>query len=102
MTSDDAEIYALKAAKGLLSTQELLVLFRGSTVVSEKTIKSDSKKKVWLGAVLAVLLLDAKGVLAAGYAMELKAVLSQNAILFLQCGDHVLRRFTLMVFDAIL
>ena len=89
MTSDDAEIYALKAAKWLLSNQELLDLFMGSTGVSENTIKSDIQNTVFLVAVLDFLLLDDKWVIEACDAMKLQPELMQTARLFLPGGDQV-------------
>lgn len=89
MTSDDAEIYALKAANWLLSNQELLDLFMGSTGVSENTIKSDIQNTVFLVAVLDFLLLDDKWVVEACDAMKLQPELMQTARLFLPGGDQV-------------
>ena len=89
MTSDDAEIYALKAANWLLSNQELLDLFMGSTGVSENTIKSDIQNTVFLVAVLDFLLLDDKWVMEACDAMKLQPELMQIARLFLPGGDQV-------------
>ena len=89
MTSDDAEIYALKAANWLLSNQELLDLFMGSTGVSENTIKSDIQNTVFLVAVLDFLLLDDKWVEEACDAMKLQPELMQIARLFLPGGDQV-------------
>ena len=89
MTTDDAEIYALKAANWLLSNQELLDLFMGSTGVSENTIKSDIQNTVFLVAVLDFLLLDDKWVMEACDAMKLQPELMQTARLFLPGGDQV-------------
>ena len=89
MTSDDAEIYALKAANWLLSNQELLDLFMGSTGVSENTIKSDIQNTVFLVAVLDFLLLDDKWVMEACDAMKLQPELMQTARLFLPGGEQV-------------
>ena len=89
MTSDDAEIYALKAANWLLSNKELLDLFMGSTGVSENTIKSDIQNTVFLVAVLDFLLLDDKWVMEACDAMKLQPELMQTARLFLPGGDQV-------------
>ena len=89
MTSDDAEIYALKAANWLLSNQELLDLFMGSTGVSENTIKSDIQNTVFLVAVLDFLLLDDKWVIEACDSMELQPELMQTARLTLPGGDQV-------------
>ena len=89
MTSDDAEIYALKAANWLLSNQELLGLFMGSTGVSENTIKSDIQNAVFLVAVLDFLLLYDKWVMEACDAMKLQPELMQTARLFLPGGDQV-------------
>lgn len=89
MTSDDAEIYALKATNWLLSNQELLDLFMGSTGVSENTIKSDIQNTVFLVAVLDFLLLDDKWVMEACGAMKLQPELMQTARLFLPGGEQV-------------
>jgi hypothetical protein len=89
MTLDDAEIYALKATNWLLSNQELLDLFMGSTGVSENTIKSDIQNTVFLVAVLDFLLLDDKWVMEACDAMKLQPELMQTARLFLPGGDQV-------------
>ena len=89
MTSEDAEIYALKAANWLLSNQELLDLFMGSTGVSENTIKSDIQNTVFLVAVLDFLLLDDKWVIEACDAMKLQPELMQTARLFLPGGEQV-------------
>lgn len=89
MTLDDAEIYALKATNWLLSNQELLDLFMGSTGVSENTIKSDIQNTVFLVAVLDFLLLDDKWVMEACDAMKLQPELMQTARLFLPGGEQV-------------
>ena len=89
MTLDDAEIYALKATNWLLSNQELLDLFMGSTGVSENTIKSDIQNTVFLVAVLDFLLLDDKWVIEACDAMKLQPELMQTARLFLPGGEQV-------------
>ncbi len=41
MTSQEAEIYALKVTNWLISNKDLLDVFMSSTGVSEATIKSD-------------------------------------------------------------
>ena len=89
MTSDHAEIYALKATNWLLSNQELLDLFMGSTGVSENTIKSDIQNTVFLVAVLDFLLLDDKWVIEACEAMKLQPELMQTARLILPGGEQV-------------
>ena len=89
MTVEEAEIYALKATNWLVSNQELLDLFMGSTGVSETTIKSDIQKTVFLVAVLDFLLLDDKWVMEACDAMKLQPELMQTARLFLPGGDQV-------------
>ena len=89
MTLEEAETYALKAANWLLSNQELLDLFMGSTGVSENTIKSDIQNTVFLVAVLDFLLLDDKWVMEACDAMKLQPELMQTARLFLPGGDQV-------------
>ena len=89
MTSDDAEIYALKAANWLLSNQELLDLFMGSTGVSENTIKSDIQNTVFLVAVLDFLLLDDKWVMEACDAMQLEPDAMHTARLLLPGGERV-------------
>ena len=89
MTLEEAETYALKATNWLVSNQELLDLFMGSTGVSETTIKSDIQKTVFLVAVLDFLLLDDKWVMEACDAMKLQPELMQTARLFLPGGDQV-------------
>ena len=89
MTLEEAETYALKATNWLVSNQELLDLFMGSTGVSENTIKSDIQNTVFLVAVLDFLLLDDKWVIEACDAMELQPELMQTARLFLPGGDQV-------------
>ena len=89
MTLEEAETYALKATNWLVSNQELLDLFMGSTGVSENTIKSDIQNTVFLVAVLDFLLLDDKWVVEACDAMKLQPELMQTARLFLPGGDQV-------------
>ena len=89
MTLEEAETYALKATNWLVSNQELLDLFMGSTGVSENTIKSDIQNTVFLVAVLDFLLLDDKWVIEACDAMELQPELMPTARLFLPGGDQV-------------
>ena len=89
MTLEEAETYALKATNWLVSNQELLDLFMGSTGVSENTIKSDIQKTVFLVAVLDFLLLDDRWVIEACDAMKLQPELMQTARLFLPGGDQV-------------
>jgi len=89
MTLEEAETYALKATNWLVSNQELLDLFMGSTGVSENTIKSDIQNTVFLVAVLDFLLLDDKWVIEACDAMELQPELMQTARLTLPGGDQV-------------
>ena len=89
MTLEEAETYALKATNWLVSNQELLDLFMGSTGVSENTIKSDIQNTVFLVAVLDFLLLDDKWVMEACDAMKLQPELMQTARLFLPGGDQV-------------
>ena len=89
MTSQEAEIYALKVTNWLISNQDLLDVFMSSTGVSEATIKSDFHDGVFLAAVLDFLLLDDKWVMEACDAMKLQPELMQTARLFLPGGDQV-------------
>ena len=72
MTIEEAEIYALKATDWLISTQDLLEVFMGSTGVSEITIKSEFHDGVFLAAVLDFLLLDDNWVIDACQAIGLE------------------------------
>jgi hypothetical protein len=89
MTLEEAETYALKATNWLVSNQELLDLFMGSTGVSETTIKSDIQKTVFLVAVLDFLLLDDRWVIEACDAMKLQPELMHTARLCLPGGEKV-------------
>ena len=89
MTLEEAETYALKATNWLVSNQELLDLFMGSTGVSETTIKSDIQKTVFLVAVLDFLLLDDRWVIEACDAMNLQPELMHTARLCLPGGEKV-------------
>jgi len=81
MTIEEAEIYALKATDCLISKQDLLEVFMGSTGVSEITIKSEFHDGVFLAAVLDFLLLDDNWVIdacqAIGLETEAMAVIRQ-------------------------
>ena len=72
MTVEEAEIYALKAAKWLISKQDLVEVFMASTGVSEITIKNEFHDGVFLAAVLDFLLLDDNWVIDACQAMGLE------------------------------
>ena len=72
MTIEEAEIYALKATDWLISQQDLLEVFMGSTGVSEITIKSEFHDGVFLAAVLDFLLLDDNWVIDACQAIGLE------------------------------
>ena len=89
MTSQEAEIYALKVTNWLIANQDLLNVFMSSTGVSEATIKSDFHDGVFLAAILDFLLLDDKWVMEACDAMKLQPELMQTARLFLPGGDQV-------------
>ena len=89
MTSQEAEIYAIKVTNWLISNQDLLNVFMSSTGVSEATIKSDFHDGVFLAAVLDFLLLDDNWVIAACYAMQLKPDAMHTARLLLPGGERV-------------
>ena len=72
MTVEEAEIYALKATDWLISKQDLVEVFMGSTGVSEITIKSEFHDQVFLAAVLDFLLLDDNWVIDACQAIGLE------------------------------
>ena len=72
MNLEQAEIYATKAATWLISKQDLLEVFMGSTGVSEITIKSEFHDGVFLAAVLDFLLLDDNWVIDACQAIGLE------------------------------
>ena len=72
MTVEEAEIYALKATKWLISKQDLVEVFMASTGVSEITIKNEFHDGVFLAAVLDFLLLDDNWVIDACQAMGLE------------------------------
>ena len=89
MTSQQAEIYALKVTNWLISNQDLLDVFMSSTGVSEATIKSDFHDGVFLAAVLDFLLLDDNWVVDACDAMQLEPEAMQTARLLLPGGERV-------------
>ena len=89
MTSQEAEIYALKVTNWLISNQDLLDVFMSSTGVSEATIKSDFHDGVFLAAVLDFLLLDDNWVIAACDAMQLEPDTMHTARLLLPGGERV-------------
>ena len=89
MTSQEAEIYALKVTNWLISNQDLLDVFMSSTGVSEATIKSDFHDGVFLAAVLDFLLLDDNWVIAACDAMQLEPDAMYSARLLLPGGERV-------------
>ena len=89
MTSQEAEIYALKVTNWLISNQDLLDVFMSSTGVSEATIKSDFHHGVFLAAILDFLLLDDKWVIAACDAMQLEPDAMHSARLMLPGGEKV-------------
>ncbi len=72
MNLEQAEIYATKVATWLISNEEMLKIFMGSTGVSGNTIKSDFQDGVFLAAVLDFLLLDDNWVIAACQAIGLE------------------------------
>ena len=72
MNLEQAEIYATKVATWLISNEEMLKIFMGSTGVSGNTIKSDFQDGMFLAAVLDFLLLDDNWVIAACQAMQLE------------------------------
>ena len=89
MTSQEAEIYALKVTNWLISNQDLLDVFMSSTGVSEATIKSDFHDGVFLAAVLDFLLLDDNWVIAACDAMQQEPDAMLTARLVLPVGERV-------------
>tara|TARA_B100000674_G_scaffold67231_1_gene46409 strand:- start:1086 stop:1367 length:282 start_codon:yes stop_codon:yes gene_type:complete len=89
MTSQEAEIYALKVTTWLISNQDLLDVFMNSTGVSEAAIKSDFHDGVFLAAILDFLLLDDKWVIAACDAMHLEPDEMHSARLLLPGGERV-------------
>jgi len=89
MTSQEAEIYALKVTNWLISNKDLLDVFMSSTGVSEATIKSDFHDGVFLAAILDFLLLDDNWVIAACDAMKLEPEAMQTARLLLPGGERV-------------
>ena len=89
MTSQEAEIYALKATNWLISNKDLVDVFMSSTGVSEATIKSDFHDGVFLAAILDFLLLDDNWVIAACDAMQLEPEAMQTARLLLPGGERV-------------
>ena len=89
MTSQEAEIYALKVTNWLISNKDLLDVFMSSTGVSEATIKSDFHDGVFLVAILDFLLLDDNWVIAACDAMQLEPEAMQTARLMLPGGERV-------------
>ena len=89
MTSQEAEIYAIKVTNWLISNQDLLDVFMSSTGVNEATIKSDFHDGVFLAAVLDFLLLDDNWVIAACDAMQLEPDAMLTARLVLPVGERV-------------
>ena len=89
MTSQEAEIYALKVTNWLISNQDVLDIFMSSTGVSEATIKSDFHDGVFLAAILDFLLLDDNWVIAASDAMQLEPDAMYSARLLLPGGERV-------------
>ena len=89
MTSQEAEIYAIKVTNWLISNQDLLNVFMSSTGVNEATIKSDFHDGVFLAAVLDFLLLDDIWVIAACDAMQLEPDAMHTARLLLPGGERV-------------
>tara|TARA_B100000963_G_scaffold234018_1_gene204465 strand:+ start:500 stop:778 length:279 start_codon:yes stop_codon:yes gene_type:complete len=89
MTSQEAEIYALKVTNWLISNQDLLGVFMSSTGVSEATIRSNFHDGVFLVAVLDFVLLDDNWVIAACDAMQLEPDLMHSARLLLPGGERV-------------
>ena len=89
MTSQEAEIYALKVTTWLISNQDLLDVFMNSTGVSEAAIKSDFHDGVFLAAILDFVLLDDKWVIAACDAMHLEPDEMHSARLLLPGGERV-------------
>tara|TARA_B100000683_G_C12142670_1_gene412483 strand:+ start:248 stop:526 length:279 start_codon:yes stop_codon:yes gene_type:complete len=89
MTSQEAEIYALKVTNWLISNQDLLGVFMSSTGVSEATIRSNFHDGVFLVAVLDFVLLDDNWVIAACDAMQLEPDVMHSARLLLPGGERV-------------
>ena len=89
MTSQEAEIYALKVTNWLLSNQDILGVFMSSTGVSEATIRSNFHDGVFLIAVLDFVLLDDNWVIAACDAMQLEPDVMHSARLLLPGGERV-------------
>ena len=89
MTSQEAEIYAIKVTNWLISNQDLLDVFMSSTGVNEATIKSDFHDGVFLAAVLDFLLLDDNWVIDACDAMQLEPEAMHTARLLLPGGERV-------------
>ena len=89
MTSQEAEIYAIKVTNWLISNQDLLDVFMSSTGVNEATIKSDFHDGVFLVAVLDFLLLDDNWVVDACDAMQLEPDAMHTARLLLPGGERV-------------
>lgn len=89
MNLEQAEIYATKVATWLISNEEMLKIFIGSTGVSGNTIKSDFQDGVFLAAVLDFLLLDDNWVIAACQAMQLEPEAMSAVRLLLPGGQKV-------------
>ena len=89
MTSQEAEIYALKVTNWLISNQDLLGVFMSSTGVSEATIRSNFHDGVFLVAGLDFVLLDDNWVIAACDAMQLEPDVMHSARLLLPGGERV-------------
>ena len=89
MNLEQAEIYATKVATWLISNEEMLKIFMGSTGVSGNTVKSDFQDGVFLAAVLDFLLLDDNWVIAACQAMQLEPEAMSAVRLLLPGGQKV-------------
>ena len=89
MNLEQAEIYATKAATWLISNEDVLKIFMGSTGVSGYTVKNDFQDAVFLAAVLDFLLLDDSWVIAACDAMHLDPEAMSAARLLLPGGEKV-------------
>ncbi len=89
MNLEQAEIYATKVATWLISNEEMLKIFMGSTGVSGNTIKSDFQDGMFLAAVLDFLLLDDNWVIAACQAMQLEPEAMSAVRLLLPGGQKV-------------
>ena len=89
MNVEQAEIYATTVATWLISNEEMLKIFMGSTGVSGNTIKSDFQDGVFLAAVLDFLLLDDNWVIAACQAMHLEPEAMSAVRLLLPGGQKV-------------